>query len=529
MNAKIIQRISTTQKYFLLVAIIFLLVTTPQFWIIAPDSGYYVGTAQSIVSSFQYFFNDLPNILYYPGISTLLAIPMSISGENFWLFQFYFAVISLAAVWLSKHYFSYENYGLVGMFVPIFLLLCSKYLFHVHTILSDTIFLTFTLLCLVFWRYYEQTKAKKYLLWCIALASFCSLIRFQGIFICVALSLSLFVQFITSDKQHRKEAFYLVCAVTFIVFLPFLMWTIRNYFLHTADAFTMSNSFFFGLKGLLLYAKGLTGNIDSSWIDSNWKATAYRFVFFFGGLAEFWVGSLTTNQKAIFTLILIPLILLGAIPWFKRATILERFYIIISVLFILKSFFGGRSIYVVTRYWIPLLPFVIACIGFGLQSIVNYHHFKNIQKGLQGSVALIIFVLIGLSLPNLVKHIEKESRYENITASFDAIQKFTASNIPENSKIATMEWGVLPYILKRQSFPVLNDPDHYQTINRILKYKIDYLVIDSFSRTSDISSKMTEQYPQAFRLVFETHTDVEYAQAQIFKIDLSALNELRLN
>ena len=172
------------------------------------------------------------------------------------------------------------------------------------------------------------------------------------------------------------------------------------------------------------------------------------------------------------------------------------------------------------------LPFVILCVGFGFRSIVNYRYFKTFQKGLQGSVTLTVCVLIGLSFTNLVTHIEKEKRYENITISLNAVQQFTASNIPENSKITTMDWGIFPHTMKRQSFPVLNDPDHHQTIDRLLKYQIDYLVVDNFSRTSDISSKMANKHPQIFSLVFETYTNADYAQAQIYKINLRALNEL---
>jgi hypothetical protein len=526
MNDNNMQRMITTQKYFLLVTALFLLVTTPQFWIIAPDSGYYIGTAEAIVSSFQYNFNYLPNILYYPGISALLAIPLSVVGENFWILQFYFAVISVFSVWLSKNYFSYKDYGVVGLLTPVFLILCSKYLFHVHALLSDTVFLTFTLLCLVCWKKYEATQVKKYLWWCICLAAFCSLIRFQGVFICVALSLSLFVKFIFSNKLARKKALYLTCIATFVVFLPFLLWTLRNYFMHSPDAFTMSNTAFFGLKGLTLYASGLTGNIDSSWIDSTWKATIYRIIFFFGGFAEFWVGSLTTNQKALFTLLLLPLIALGAAPWFKRATILERFYIIISVLFILKGFFGGKSIYVVTRYWIPLLPFVILCIGFGMQSIVNYFNSQKMKKALQSIATLTACLIVAISLPNLANHIKAKDKYAKISSTLSAVQEYAKSNIPKDSKVATMDWGIVAHSIGRQSFPVLNDPNYQQTIDRIVKYQLNYLVIDNFSRNSEISTKMTEQYPQVFNLVFETHSAEEEPQAKIYNIDLIKLNNL---
>jgi hypothetical protein len=525
MDIEQVRKVVAAQKYFLLIVTVFLIVTAPKFWITSPDSGYYVGTAESLVTSFQYYFNGMPNILYYPGISALLALPMSIVGENFWVFNCYFALISLSAVWLSRNYFTYKDYGLAGVAVPLFLVLSSGYLFLIYSILSDAVFLTFTLLCLVMWRNYIQSNQTKYLIWCVILVALCPLIRFHGLFICVALSCCLLLRIFTVDKPERKQAFLLACLASFIIFLPFAAWTIRNYFLHSADAFTMSNAYFFGLKGLTLYASGLAGNIDSSWIDADWKFAVYRCIFFFGGLAEFWVGSLSTEVKTIFTFLLMPLIVLGIKSWAKRASSLELIYIVILGLFILKNLMFAKNLHVVPRYWVPLLPFVILTMAYGFQNIINFSQVIKAKKVVQGAVVLVFIAVVTISSPNLVKHIYAEERYENVAASMEELQKFAANNIPKNSRIATMDWGVTPHVMRRQSFPVLNDPGHQETIERILKYQTEYLVInDSFPRTSGLSRDMVEQNPEAFNLVFETHVGVEFAQAQIYKINLNKLN-----
>lgn len=521
------RKVTAVQKYFLLIVTVFLIVTTPKFWITSPDSGYYVGTAESIVTSFQYYFNGMPNILYYPGISSLLALPMSIVGENFWVFNCYFALISLSAVWLSKYYFTYEDYGLAGVAVPIFLVLCSGYLSIIYSILSDAVFLTFTLLCLVLWREYIRNNQTKYLIWCIVLVSLCPLIRFHGLFICIALSISLLIRIFSVDKSVRKQALILFCLGSVIVVLPFISWTIRNYLSHVPDTFTMSNAYFFGLKGLTLYASGLTGNIDSSWIDADWKFAVYRSIFFFGGLAEFWLGSLSTEEKTIFTLLLMPLILFGIKSWAVRASSLEFIYIGILGTFILKDLMLAKNLHVVPRYWVPLLPFVILIMAYGFQNIVKFCELIKIKKFMQGLVTLLTISIVVISSPNLVKHIYAEVRYDNVAASMEELQKFAAENIPKNSIIATMDWGVTPHVMRRQSFPVLNDPNHQETIERMLKYQTEYIVInDSFPRTSVVSKKLVEDYPEAFGLVFETHMGIEYAQAQIYKINLEKLDRL---
>lgn len=521
------KKVLTTQKIFLVLVTLFLIVTTPQYWITAPDSGIYLATAKSLITSFEYNFNGMPNILYYPGTSALLTIPLSIFGENIWLLQGYMGVLSIFSVWLSKQYFSYEKYGLAGVLVPVFLVLCSGYLFLIFSLLSDGLFLTLSLLCLMLWRNYVKTNDNKFLVWCALLVALSPLVRFHGLFLCVALSWSLLIRVFYVDKSLRIQAFGLASIVTFFILIPFVVWTTRNYLAHNPDAFTVANTYFFGLKGLSNYAQGLVGNMDSSWVDADWKFPVYRSIFFLGGLAEFWVGPLSTDGKMMFTLVLLPILLAGIKSWVKRASSFEFIYIVISVLFILKGILTVKGLYVVPRHWVPLLPFVIVTFAFGFKNIINFSKLLKIKKALQAAVAVIIVSLVTVSSPNLIKHIEANERYENVAESMANLKAFSNENIPQDSRIATMDWGVLPHIMQRQSFPVLNDPSHEETIERILKYKTEYLVIhDSFPRTSGLSRNMVEKYSEAFDLKFETHMGVEFAQAQIYKVELEKLNEL---
>jgi hypothetical protein len=516
------------QKYFLLAATFLFLIVTPREWIVYPDSGYYVGTAENMLSKFQYWFNGQPNLLYYPGTSALLTLPMNLVGSNYWLLQLYVSLISLTALWAARQYFSIKEFGYIGLLVPVFLACSSIYISHIHALLSDGIFLTFSLLALLSWRTFTTTNNKYYLYVCIFLVGFSALIRFHGIFLCTALSISLFIKAIFIDKNSRKQGLSLALIASVIVFLPFIIWTIRNFYLHTPDTFNMANYKFFGLKGLSIYAKGLVGNVSGSWVDASWKYPFYRSALYFGSLAESWLGYFSLSHKVLMTPLIAGLIALGLKPWYKNATLLELFYVGISLAFIAKDIFFPNSLYMVARYWLPLLPFTILWFSLGIKVILTLPFFQRRQNPLRIMVmSSIVIVLIISTIINVNKFNKKAIQNKVIESSLIELQAFSLANIPEDSKVATMDWGVLPLTLQRESFPVLNDPEHHETIERMLKYNTEFLVIHgNFPRTSVSATELAIGNPEIFKLIYENHQDKSYAHTQVYKINLLRLDNL---
>jgi len=59
------------------------LFAAPTIWHYTPDGGIYIGSALSILEIGKYWFNGHPNLLYYPGFSTLLTLPIMIFGIVF--------------------------------------------------------------------------------------------------------------------------------------------------------------------------------------------------------------------------------------------------------------------------------------------------------------------------------------------------------------------------------------------------------------------------------------------------------------
>jgi hypothetical protein len=301
--------------------------------------------------------------------------------------------------------------------------------------------------------------------------------------------------------------------------------------MYTPDTFNMANYKFFGLEGLALYSKGLAGNVSSDWIDANWKYPIYRSALYFGSLAESWVGYISLTNKVLLTPFIAGFIALGLKPWYKNATFLELFYVGISLAFIVKDMLFVNSLYMVARYWLPLLPFTILWFCLGVSVLLTYPLFKRIQTPLRlMTMSCIAIVLVVSAFINVNKFSNKLIRDKVIETSLIELKAFSLANIPKNSKVVTMDWGVLPLTLQRDSFPVLNDPEHHETIDRMLKYKTEFLVIHgNFPRTSVSATELAIDNPEIFKLIYENHQDKSYAHTQVYKINLLRLEQLATN
>ena len=77
-----------------------------------------MGTAQTLVETGQYRFNGHPNLLYYPGFSALLSVPIFFSGMDFQLLHLVCAGVGVLGLWLARSYFSPDRYGWTGLLLP---------------------------------------------------------------------------------------------------------------------------------------------------------------------------------------------------------------------------------------------------------------------------------------------------------------------------------------------------------------------------------------------------------------------------
>lgn len=519
-------QINYLQLAFMLIVTLYLLITVPQYWIQYPDSGVYLGTSQSLLDFNGYRFNFHPNLLYYPGTSIVLLIPLTFFGENFALLQGFFTVISLLGVYLVSRYFNVKIYGMIGFFVPFFVLFSSIFLIHFNAILSDTLFLTITFSALLCWRKYQVDGSIKYLILCAALVAFSSLTRLQGLFLCAAFGLAVMIDAYYKNPEKPIVPCLKVAMIGALTCLPFIIWTIRNYLEHSPDTYNMVNQFFFGLKGLMLYVENLPGNVHA---DPNMTGLDYsvtRVTLFFSSLFESWYGIVSQTNRIIITIFILFFSSLGLFDWFKKASNLERIYVVTSLLFILNGLLKAEHLYVVDRYWIPLLPFIVVMLGFGIKRIVSLHILGKWQIGAQlCACAFAVFLLI-IASKNLANPMFNKEKLALEQTSIDQLSQYASAYIDKEAVIATVDWGVLPHTLQRKSFPILNDLSMTQNIDRMKKYDIDYLVsYGKYGGTSAAAAKLVESYPLAFKNIFSVNENNPRARLTLYKVNLAKIPE----
>lgn len=509
------------QFWILILISAFILWTAPDVWRYGPDSGVYIGTAQSLVETGQYSFNGHPNLLYYPGFSSLLAALISLFGLNFQVLHFFTATMAVLNLWLTRTYFPESRYGLAGVLAPVLLACIEIFQEQAYGILSDGTFLSFLLGALLLWRVYTEKSNRWALAACFLLVSYAPLVRFEGLFLCAAFGGALLLEAI-SENSHKKRNIAIACALGLATTAPFALWTWRNYILYTPDTFNMANSFFFGLKGLALYAPDF-GKVP--WIDAEWKYGLYKSLYLVQAYAEGLFGDIVTRNlppQAMFVS-LVGIGLIGSGRWFKNATRMEQIFVVIAITFMAFSTLKSRNLYVVPRYLFALSPFILVCAGLGIAVIAN-RLARSPLKHVFGSVVMVLIVLIlskGVVNASGQTSPSKLVYFENANQTLTNLSKFVDDTVPQNVKIATTDWGILPFKLKRQSYQVLNDNSHLLTLERMVKYETQYLVI--LERSSGLSSSaqaMVDDLPTLFKLVYETKPEVSGPTGSVYAFDI---------
>lgn len=507
---------------FWLLAVISLLFLwyAPEVWRYTPDGGIYIGTAETMVKEGRYWFNGHPNLQYYPGVSSLLSLPILVFGLNFHVMHLLTSSLALAALWLSRAYFPQTRYGFAGLVVPIMIACTGFFQTQAFRILSDGAFLAVSMAALLFWRVYVE-KGNRIAFWsCLIFIAFASLLRFHGLFLCAAFGLALFLDSIRKDNLTFRPIAAAICWGG-LSFLPFAAWTLRNFILHTPDTHNMANRFFFGLKGLPLSVPGF-GKAD--WIDADWKYPLYRLYYEMNALADGIFGVSVDKEPfaEIALLALIGLVVLGSIRWFKRSTSLEAIYVALLVLFFAYSTLKSQNLYIVTRYWLPLLPVILVsgALGVGLL-YTNFTKFRlNILTGALGGLLLILSVQNGVT--EFMGHIspEKDAYYRNARDTIENLARFVKQKTDHDDTIATTDWGVLPLALGRQSYVVPRGDTNNYTLKSILKYKSRFIVILKGGITYPMILKIIERNPNIFNPLAEYGDGNVGPVGAVYEIDL---------
>jgi hypothetical protein len=516
--------LAKSQLWFLAAVSGLLLWMAPEVWNFTPDGGIYVGTANALAEGEGYRFNGHPNLLYYPGLSSLLSMTILAFGIDFHVMHLMCAGIALACLWLARAYFSHDRYGIAGLAVPVLMVSAGIFLRQVFNILSDGLFLALVLGAALLWRRYAETSSGRALIGCCVLVAAAPLVRFEGLLLCVALGAALLHKGLR-DRRLDPRFLARLAAIFIAIVATFALWTWRNWVLYTPDTFNVANSFFFGLGGMRLYAPDLAAGQSDAPV---WHYAAFRVVLFVTALGKTILGDSTiaTLPRGVWFVAIIGLAAAGAARWFARATSLERVFVLLSLVFLLLwTLKGGRSLYIVPRYWLPVLPFVLVLVGLGVAAL----HDRVRGTPVRYAVAATAVALVALATVNGAGHIVGHSvRSAYYRSADDVIRRtaaYVAEQVPAETRIAATDWGVLPFSLERRSVQTLNDESHQLTLARMSRYQTRYLVIlDGLAVFPRFARRMIARFPDMFSLVFEARPAGRGPVASVYVVDLEKID-----
>lgn len=512
------------QFWFLIFVSLLLLWASPDiFWGYNPDSGIYIGTAENLVNEGRYWFNGYPNLLYYPGTSGVLAAIIAVFGTDFHALHLFSAIMVIISLWLARIYFSEDRYGLLGLAVPL-LMACTEFLLvQIFNIMSDGLFLAIVLAALLLWRVYAETTNRFALAACLIFVAFAPLVRFQGLFLCVAFAGALALEALRG-RQISFRPTIAGLGIGLASFLPFAAWTWRNLTLHTLDTFNHSNGFFFGLYGLRSHAPGW-GRVD--WIDADWKYPVYQALFDGFELQSDLFGTFANiaQIRELVLAVLLGLVLAGALRWFRRATNMEWIFVGMLVSFMAYQYLiRSDTVYSPIRYWIPILPFVLISGAMGLSII----HDRLARTRARLVVGIVSVLLLMSALYNGATFLIEETgddrteTFRNSERLVAELSGFVDQHTKRDDNIATSDWGILPRALNRQSYMILNDDPYTLSLDRMHKYQTKYLVILQNNATRTLfAQRMADELPNLFTKELEIKSVGPGPSGLVYAVDLA--------
>jgi hypothetical protein len=206
---------------------------------------------------------------------------------------------------------------------------------------------------------------------------------------------------------------------------------------------------------------------------------------------------------------------------------MERAYVFLCLLFALWWVGRGYFHYSTTRQvYLPLLPFIFISAGLGMGLI---HKSLPTTRYQTLAAAIIIIVLTVILVHGVSSFASFASRanatyYRNANIVFSKVKNYMDEKALLGVPVATTDWGVMPFTLKRTCYQVLNDASHLLTLGRLSKYRTGYLVIlDHLSVFPPHAQKMVEDLPQLFTLLLEVHPDGKGPAAAVYGIDLQGV------
>lgn len=165
------------------------------------------------------------------------------------------------------------------------------------------------------------------------------------------------------------------------------------------------------------------------------------------------------------------------------------------------------------RYLVPLLPFLLYYLFFGIKSLVKR---ESIFKG-------VVYLTIFLNIAGCIKEIirERSSPYLPQERSFISAVDWLKNNVPAESVILSRRNNfVYMYTHGLRGLKLLITADTRRQYNYIMDNKVDYIVIDqnkiSRDDARDYFLPLVRDYPNSFEMVYLSR---EKPQTWVYKVN----------
>ena len=457
------------------------------------DSTHYLVGAKSILNGS--FYHDIslvngPSIIQYPpAYSFFLAGVFLIFGYSFFAAKFFSLVFTLSSIFLAfllfKAHFS-EKMSFVLSFVFSANLLV---LWYSHRVLSEPIFLFFSLLSVVFLeKYFGEKKAfSKNSVASNLFLALSILARTIGATLSIAAAF-----FLITQKKYKKA---LVVAI-----LPILIFSLWVYYVNSNIGSANFAESYFNQVFLKDVFNPHYGVVSPHGMFL--RIIGNSFYYFFVSIPQAVFSPLDVanwffqnNFLFLVLSICVGLVFLfGFFSSMKKNPQFAHFYLFFYMSFLI--IWPALDTSAVDRFLLPVLPFLLIFFAFGLKFFSA--HFKINEKKvlfLVFSICIIFSLGSGIFYLNSIHSRQFNENYLNFV---------DATNwIDSNTKSTDVFWSSNPqaiFLLSERKSAMFNGNENI--LNQLEKYKISYVFVSADASQGDFEKKV-EQIKENLTLVFE--------------------------
>ncbi len=446
------------------------------------DSCIYLSLAQSMVRGLGYTYTvepqDRPANYHPPGYPAML-FPLA-----YFLPRNYIAPrilsIALAMIFLVIIFYSFgaifkDPRAIHAIFVAALLAFNALFIFYSRQVLTEIPYLLFSFITVYFLELYSKTKraASRYLF----IAAFSMAAAFYTRSIGISLAIAALIYFMF-QREIRKGVS--LAPVFFIFILPWIYYGAR----------ISKNSYIAEFEGA---TKGISELFRR--VIYNLAATVGKELpdlFFYPFLNSIDPRAFIFIFKFLFGSAIALLLVWGFLKKIRENGV--WFFDVYSLVYLCFYFSWTHH---GSRYLIPLLPFLLYYLFFGIKSLVKR---ESIFKG-------VIYLIISINIAGGIKEIirERNDPYLPEERSFISAVDWLKNNAPRKSVIVSRRNNfVYMYTNGLRGLKLLITTDTRRQYNYIMDNKVDYIVIDRNKiyrdDARDYLLPLVRDYPDSFEL-----------------------------